>query len=409
MLKHAGATVTAALVFIFAASSATEGRQSRTPSRYLYVWAGSGSATSKGVNSLVVIDVDPASPKYGALINALTVDTAGNVPHHTEFELPKSGFFFASDYGADRTYLIDFSLPAKPRFATRAAAVPHGHMVHSYARLPNGNVLATVQHGDMSIDGHPGGLAEFDNDGKLVRYASSIDPAMPGAHIRTYALTTLPMIDRVVTTSSPMDSEKTAHVVQVWRMSDLKLLKTLAVPQVPGDSSHMYPFEVRTLADGRTVMLNSYYCGFYRISGLDNEPKIERVMKMEHPKNIGCSVPVISGHFMLMPIAYAHRYATIDISNPAHPVEVSSVAMDTTFFPHWVARDPSSDRVVVTDQGDGPPMVMVGHFNPDTGKLTWDEKFREAGASRPGLSFLKVNWPNGVKGKVTPHGAVFVP
>ena len=29
------------------------------PSRYLYVWAGTGNQTRKGVNSLVVIDVDP--------------------------------------------------------------------------------------------------------------------------------------------------------------------------------------------------------------------------------------------------------------------------------------------------------------------------------------------------------------
>jgi hypothetical protein len=398
-------SIVLAAVTLMAAAWQTQSK----PSRYLYVWAGTGDKTTKGINSLIVIDADASSSKYGTVIHAITVDTAGNVPHHTEFELPKNGKFFANDFGADRTYLIDFSDPAKPRFAARAAEVPNGHMVHSYARLPDGNTLATVQHGDMSVEGSPGGLVVFDQNGKMLRYGSSIDSALPGAHIRTYALTTLPAIDRVVTTSSPMDNEKTADVVQVWRMSDLKLLKTLTVPVVPTDSANRYPFEVRTLGDGRTVMLNTYYCGFYHITGLDTDPKIERVMVMEHPKNIGCSVPVIAGKYMLMPIAYGHRYATLDISNPAHPVEVASVAMDSTFYPHWIARDPSSNRVVVTDQGDGPPMVMLGHFDPATGKLTWDEKFRSAGASKAGLSFLNVSWPNGVKGKATPHGAVFVP
>jgi hypothetical protein len=397
------------LLLAASAITAVAWQTQATPSRYLYVWAGTGNQTTKGVNSLVVIDIDPGSARYGTVIEALTVDTAGNAPHHTEFELPKNGMFFASDYGADRTYLIDFSNPAKPRLAARAAEVPNGHMVHSYARLPDGNVLATVQHGDMSVEGHPGGLAVFDQKGKLLKYGSSIDPAFPGAHIRTYALTPLPAIDRVVTTSSPMDSEKTADVVQVWRMSDLKLLKTLTVPVVPGDSASRYPFEVRTLSDGRTVMLNTYYCGFYHITGLDGSPKIERVMVMSHPKNIGCSVPVISGKYMLMPIAYGHRYATLDISDPARPVEVSSVEMDSTFYPHWIARDPSTNRVVATDQGDGPPMVLLGYFDPETGRLTWDEKFRNPGAAKPGLSFLNVSWPNGVKGKATPHGAVFVP
>jgi LVIVD repeat-containing protein len=370
------------------------------PARYLYVWAGTGDAKTKGVNSLVVIDVDPASPKYGTVINALTVDTAGNVPHHTEFDLPSTGFFFANDYGADRSYMIDFSDPANPSLKGQTVKVPSGHMVHSFARLPGGNVLGTVQHGDEKIEGHPGGLAEFDNAGRLIRYTSSQDAEFPGARIRTYALTTLPAIDRVVTTSSPMDTEKTANVVQVWRMSDLKLLKTLALPEV-ADSADTYPFEVRALADGKTALVNTYYCGFYRLTGLESDPKIERVMVMDHPKNIGCSVPIIVGKYMVMPIAYAHRYATIDISNPAKPVEVGSLEMDSTFYPHWISRDPGSDRVVATDQGDGPPMVMLGRFDAATGKLTWDNKVK--------LSFANVSWPNGVKGKATPHGAVFVP
>ena len=410
MLKRSFRVILVVPVFVLAAGVITAARQSSAKvSRYLYVWAGTGNEKTKGVNSLVVFDADPESPKYGSVINALTVDPAGNVPHHTEFELPSSGNFFANDYGADRTYLIDFSDARNPRLVARGDEVPNAHMVHSYARLPDGNTLATVQHGDMNIEGNPGGLAVFDQKGKLLRYGSSIDPAFPGGHIRTYALTTLPKIDRVVTTSSPMDNEKTLDVIQVWRMSDLKLLKTLTVPVIANDSVHRYPFEVRTLGDGKTVMLNTYYCGFYHVSGLDSDPKIEHVMRMTHPRNIGCSVPVISGKYMLMPIAYGHRFASIDISNPSRPVEVSSVDMDSTFFPHWVARDPSSDRIVTTDQGDGPPRVMIGHFNAVTGKLTWDEKFKDPGATKPGLSFLNVSWPNGVKGKATPHGAVFVP
>ena len=410
MLKRTFRTLTIVAALGVAGVTITGAREwNAKASRYLYVWAGTGDQKTKGINSLVVIDADPASPKYGSVINAVTVDTAGKVPHHTEFELPAKGMFFANDFGADRTYLIDFSNPAEPRLSTRAAEVPNAHMVHSYARLPDGNVLATVQHGDMNIAGNPGGLAVFDQKGKLVRYGSSIDPAFPGGHIRTYALTTLPKIDRVVTTSSPMDNEKTLDVIQVWRMSDLKLLKTLTVPVLANDSTHRYPFEVRALGDGRTVMLNTYYCGFFHVTGLESEPKIERVMVMPHPKNIGCSVPVIAGKFMLMPIAYGHRFATLDISNPSRPVEVSSVEMDSTFYPHWISRDPASNRVVVTDQGDGPPMVMIGHFDAVTGKLTWDDKFKDRGATKPGVSFLNVSWPNGVKGKATPHGAVFVP
>lgn len=403
------AILAAILTTVVSAAREAACQAAAKPARYLYVWTGTGTPTTKGVNSLVVIDANPASPKYGTVINAITVDTAGSMPHHTEFELPKNGRFFLNDYGANRGYLVDFSDAANPRITARTDAVPRAHMMHSFARLPNGNVVATVQHGVDNGPGNPGGVAEFDDRGKLVRYSSSIDPAFLEAKIRTYGITTLPAIDRMVTTSSPMDTERTANVVQVWRLSDLKLLKTVPVPEVATDSADTYPFEVRTLADGRTVMMNTYYCGFYRLTGLESDPKMERVLVMEHPKNIGCSVPTIAGRYMVMPIAYAHRFATLDISDPAKPREVRSLPMDSTFFPHWIARDPGSDRVVVTDQGDGIPMVMLGRLDVGTGKIVWDDRFKDAGAMKAGVSFLNVFWPNGVKGKATPHGAVFVP
>lgn len=407
MLSLNKVAVVAMLAGLFGGSNA--GCQtSAKPSRYLYLWAGSGTSKKTGTDIVAVVDADPKSATYGSIINALTVDTAGRMPHHTEFQLSRMGPLFMNDFAADRSYLIDFTQPTRPRLVGHADAVPRGHTAHSFARMPNGHVVATIQFGDKSEPGNSGGLAEFDAKGKLLRYSSSVDPAFPGEKIRTYGLTLLPKIDRVVTTSSPMDSETVAKTVQVWRLSDLKLIKTLAVPKAATDSpaAYRYPFEVRTLADGRTAIMNTYTCGLYTISNLDGDPKLERVLGL---KGLGCSVPVISGHFMLMPIAYSHRYASIDISDPSHPREVSSVSTDSTFYPHWAALDPGSGRVVVDDQGDGAPLVMVGHFSPTTGVLTWDERFKDAGSSKPGVSFMRATWPNGLKGMMMPHGAVFVP
>ena len=390
-----------ALSLVVALAALSACKKEEKPSRFVYVWSGTGTMEKPGKNMLAVIDADPASGKYGAVLNVLTVDSAGAMPHHSELELPGNGPLFLNDYHMDKSYVVDFSHPVKPALVGRMDSVPHARMAHSFAKLPSGNTIATIQFGDKTVTGDPGGLGEFDKAGKLVRYSSSIDPAFPDAAIRTYGLTMLPAIDRIVTTSSPMDMERPANVVQVWRMSDLKLLKTLPVPQVASDSAGLFPFELKTLADGKSVMMHTYYCGFYHITNLESEPRIERVMAMEHPKNIGCSVPIIVGKYMVVPIAYAHRYATLDISNPARPVEVQSADMDSTFFPHWIARDPRSDRVVVTDQGDGPAKLWIGHFDATTGKLNLKEGVR--------LSFEDVSWPNGVKGKVKPHGAVFVP
>ncbi|MEO7501144.1 MAG: hypothetical protein ABIW94_00770 [Gemmatimonadaceae bacterium] len=400
--------VFAALVGCTGYPQSSEAREASAPSRYLYVWAGTGHDSTAGLAMITVLDANPVSKTYGSVIAAQTVDSSGLMPHHTEFVLPAKGPFFANDFKGDKSFMIDFSDPLHPRSSGQIARVPGGRKVHSFARLANGNVLATVQFGDGKTAGDAGSLAEFDSRGRLVRNTSSSDPAFPGAKIRTYALTVLPAIDRVVTTSSPMSSERTANVVQVWRLSDLKLLKTLPVPELPGDSTHMYPFEVRALDDG-SALVNTYYCGFFRLTSLDTNPQITRVLTMSQPGNIGCSVPHIEGKFWVMPIAYAHRFATIDISDPGHPKEVASFQTDSTFFPHWISSDPRSDRVVVTDQEDGPPVVLVAHLDKATGRLSWDEAFRDAGAAKPGVSYHRASWPNGVKGMAMPHGALFVP
>jgi len=392
-------------LFIATPAGAQRAKTSTGPSRYLYVWAGTGGDTTRGVDMMTVIDADPSSRSYGAVTAALTVDSAGKMPHHTEFTAPRSGLLAANDFASGESYLVDFRTPAMPRLAGRLDRVPGFRQLHSFERLDNGHLLATVQFSTDSGAGRPGALAEFDEHGKLLRTGRSRDAAFPGARIRTYALAVVESADRVVTTSSPMDNEKTADVVQVWRLSDLTLLETLEVPATPGDSAHRYPFEVRALADG-SVMMNTYYCGFYHVTGLAGSPSIARVLAM--PGNSGCSVPVILGHYLVMPIAYAHRYATIDIADPRHPREVASFPTDSTFFPHWSSVDPGTDRIVVTDQGDGAPMVKIMHLDPSTGRLSWDERFRDRGATTPGVSYHRASFPNGVRGMAMPHGAVFV-
>ncbi len=378
-------------------------------SRYLYVWAGtSASHHEKGANFLAILNADPASPTYGEVIGTVRADS-GLMPHHTEFELTPGRPLFANDFHTGTTYLIDHSEPLAPRVMSRAEVVPAFRSMHSFARLGDSLVLATFQFGDSSLPGNPGGLVAFNSEGRVVRSRVAADPAFPGARIRPYGLTLLPEIDRALTTSSPMDSERTADVIQVWRLSDLTLLRTIPVPGVAGDSLERYPFEVRTLADGRVVMMNSYYCGLYRISGLDGEPKIELVHSLREPLRIGCSVPLVLGRYWIMPVAYGHTIVTLDLEDPARPRVVSELATDSTFYPHWLGKDPGSNRIVVTDQGDGPPRVLVLDFDPATGRLSVDERFRDRGATAPGVSFARESWPGGITGPGRPHAALFVP
>ena len=379
---------------------------------YVYAFAGDAdhaNHTAAENDFLAVIDADTASPTYAQVLATAPIDAGGTMPHHTEFEMPAGGHaLFANAYMAGRTYRFDFANPLAPRVAGTVDSVPGLRVPHSFARLADGNVLATMQFGDGKTKGDPGGLALFTSEGRFIRAASSADSAFPGAEIRTYALDVSASSDRVITTSTPMDTTSTtADVVQLWRLSDLKLLRTIALPSTAPDSTSRYPFEVRFLPDGRSAILNTYNCGFYYLSELASDaPKLERVLALENPRNIGCGVPLLVGHWWIMPIWSTHEYVVFDLSDPRKPRRASVLAADSTFFPHWMSREALSNRIVVSTEGKH-PSVRMARFDSTTGVLSWDERFRSTPNGPPGVSFDRAEWPHGKTGAAQPHGTVF--
>lgn len=397
------------VILLAAAIPAVAAPQQPAPSRYLYVWTGDTTGVHSDV--LAVFDARPASPRYGRLLATVPVGATHLMPHHTELHLPPGGQpFFANGYRGRRTFLFDWSVAERPRVVGEADSAPGFHAPHSFARLADGQVLATVQFGNATLPGNPGGLVRFDAAGKVIRTASSADAHFSGARIRTYSLEVVEPLDRVVTTSAPMDTERTADVIQVWRLSDLHLLATLPVQGIPGDSVEYYPFEARVLGDRRTVFLNTYNCGLYAVTGLDGPaPAVSLVHVISGPRVSGCSVPVVVGRYWIIPIAYGHVIVSFDVSDPHHPAEVARLATDSTFFPHWLSKDPGSDRLVVTEQGDGPGRMLIARLDPRTGGLAWDEAFRAELTGPLGFDFAHMPWPDGTTGPAMPHAALFRP
>jgi hypothetical protein len=50
--------------------------------------------------------------------------------------------------------------------------------------------------------------------------------------------------------------------------------------------------------------------------------------------------------------------------------------------------------------------VLIVNVDPATGALSIDERFREQGADRAGITFDRTDWPHGRTGRALPHGAV---
>jgi hypothetical protein len=317
---------------------------------------------------------------------------------------------FANGFSANRNLLFDLRDPLNPRVVERFNGAADLSFLHSFARLPNGHVLATFQaHGPGNVS--PGGLAELDERGRVVRTRSAADPTADQTTLRPYSLAVVPSLDRVVValTYMPIPSwhplrpsiahDHNGNQVQVFRLSDLSLIKTIRLPASDG------PNEPRLLPDGRTVLVTTVECRLYRVVGLEGVNPDLQLIHQETPR--GCAMPVVVGHYWIQAHAADHRVFSLDISDPGRIRQVSSVSFDDRQRPHWLATDGS--RVVVVNEPSPAAERRMWMLRVDrtTGRLRLDPDFRDAGSRRPGIAFDRPGWPHGDTGNAVPHGTVF--
>jgi hypothetical protein len=269
---------------------------------------------------------------------------------------------------------------------------------HSYARLPNGNVLATFQHRAGGAPMAAGGLIELTPAGQVVRFVPAAVPAIDSG-VRPYSLAIVPALDRVVTTATDMHLQSRSRAVQIWRLSDLRLLHTILLPPGPtGDASAMTA-EPRVLEDGRTVLVNTFTCGLYHLIGLETDaPAAEWVYATPWSEPPFCAIPVVAGHFWVQANGPERTVVSLDISDPRHPREVSRLTLGAEEVPHWIALEPNGDRLVITGYRAIESRVLIAHLDRATGALRRDSL---------AVDFGREQWPHGTTGRAIPHGAVF--
>ena len=402
--------VTAALMLglcCAAESAATPLRPNAATGHYLIVWV--GDRALKGNDFLAVIDADPASASYGRLMTTLATDQQTMQVHHTEYTMPASGMLFANDHLAGRTFIFDVRDPLRPRIVTSFTDMAGYMHPHSYVRLPNGHVLVTFQHQHHDSPdgamGQTGGLVEIDDSGQVVRSASNADPAFADALLMPYGLVVLPKRDRVVSTNSSMHQDDIFSGVtyQVWRLSDLKLLKTAYFDVGPNHYSQISPEEPRLGPDG-SVFVQTLGCGLERITDIESADPHSKLVHV-FPGN-WCGVPTIVGHYLVQSVPAVHGFIVLDISDAAKPVEVSRLTLSEHYFSHWTGWDPRTQRLVVTSGHTPEDRTYLLKLDQASGALTVDTRFRGVDG-QPGFSFAERDWPHGWRGVGAPHGAVF--
>ena len=374
-------------------------------SEYLYLWTASADSTAP--DFLAVFDVRPDTGRYGAMVGTVPVGNGNNGPHHTEHELAADRQLFANGFGSGRSFIFDVTNPAQPRLRGEFGDQAGFSHPHSFLRLPSGNVLATFQMRHDASGIHPGGLVEMTPRGEVVRSSPASGPGVDEG-VRPYSGAIVPALDRIVTSTTDMDENPfRGNQVQIWRLSDLELLHTITLPPGPlGDEGDLTA-EPRLLADGRTVMVSTFNCGLYLLEGIEGDQPAGRLVA-NFPRKAGtnCAIPVVAGSYWITTVPAYPGVVSLDIADPAHPREASRLTLGPEDVPHWIALEPNQRRLVITGYGTLANRVLLASFDPATGALALDQRFRPPGASRPGFDLLGP-WPHGDSVPGKPHGAVF--
>jgi len=122
--------------------------QKASESRYLVTWVGDIDRSDS--DFLAVVDVDPGSKTYTQVLNTVPVDARGTF-HITPSNFTPGHPLFANGFQGNRTFRFDLADPLHPRLVGSLDTIPSLAFPHSFARLPNGNVLATCKPREQTV------------------------------------------------------------------------------------------------------------------------------------------------------------------------------------------------------------------------------------------------------------------
>jgi hypothetical protein len=178
-LRHAMAPVVLAVYVAACLGAVSAGCRSRPEAPafeiepFLLVWA--GDADRQHDDFLAVIDADPMSETYGAVLRTVPVGTRANEPHAMEARQAPDGLLLAGGLLSGRTFVFDVRDPRNARLVyvdtpreERRYATPR-----AYVRLENGHRLATFgdrkgyRGGVVEVLHSAGGLVEFGSTGRF--------------------------------------------------------------------------------------------------------------------------------------------------------------------------------------------------------------------------------------------------
>lgn len=385
-------------------------RQSHTPEKYLFIWA--GDQARQAPDFLAVVDFDETSANYGKLITTVPLPGAGasgNEPHHVGLSADKNvlacGGLLSVLRGQQEIFFFDVSNPTAPRFLS-SADPPLSAITDEFYALPGGGFLVTMMGGANGA--HPGRVVEFNKDLQLVTEHPE-NPPHDG--FNPHGISVRPEINLMVTSDFVCPST-TLHAVpgdldlrgsvRVWLFKQRRLLKTIQIPGavgtidvklIPGDA-HQRAYTAG-MADDNLYLIDTNrgqaksVFNFSTIAA-GGFPQLMRMTR--------------DGKRLFVSMNAAGKVVMFDTSKPDRPRVLKVLDLGAASGPHYIALTEDEKRLVITDyflneddfgkvHAEGDHKIHVALITADN--LVLDSRFNldfntaiATGAARPhGVAF----------------------
>jgi hypothetical protein len=373
------------------------------PGSLLFAWLKDNDAEDPAF--LAVIDADPESASYGKLLTTRPTEDPLSDAHHTPHQLPSNNRIFANAFRDGKTFIYDISEPLLPQLIGGFDRIGEYGFPHSFVELPGGNFLVTFQSSGED-DSRPGGLLELTPDGEQVRAASAADPSATD-FIRPYSLEIFTGQDRIISSSADMWQTQATEHLQLWRLSDLALLDTIALPEGDRRNIHQIPLEIRPVGDGSSAYVITWNCGIYHLTGFGGRSLSARLV-WDFNAN-ACAIPLRIGNYWIQAVGGNDQLVVLDIEDPARPELATVVSLPDGFQPHWMSAEPNGTRIVLTGYGALSDRIVMLNWEARVEHLSVVDGFGQPDEDLPGFFTNRSIWPHGKTGEATAHGVMFWP
>jgi hypothetical protein len=213
--------------------------------------------------------------------------------------------------------------------------------------------------------------------------------------------------------------------VQIWRVEDMSLLKTVALESGPRGEENLGPITARAFRRGPFVYVDTDLGSALYVSDSagSSDPSFRLAFDFGAGALGGGAAITPDDRYYVVALSGLNRVASLDLADPWNPKLVSSVRLGDPFEPaehkggpHSLTMSADGTRVAVSDYTvdvpgfvqDGAHRVHILRLDPATGRLRLDGAFVDESTGQTGVDFNRPRWPHGDAGAARPKGLLFI-